>query len=707
MKRTFLFFLLLVSFARAANWYVDAAATGSGNGTSWANAWTTFAAITQASLAGGDTVYIKSGTYNEQYTITKSGASSSARITYLGSGPTKPVIQKGFYAINVDYIGVINIEFTQPVTTYLFSSIYCLGNSTLGNGCDGWLIQDNYIHDTAFGGIDQHNGTHNNNIIRCNRLSNIGGTSGGAGQGGTVVQISGNYNLAEYNIIDTSLDRFVVGGTSTGSIIRNNYYSGTNTTLYPNTSPYPFHTDGVQPYSGTNQVLYERNWDKDNRDSAVAGTPNGHAAILQINTGSADWAIVRFNVWIREAESGLLFKAFNSAYVYNLTGVAIGIDQTSNFNSCGAGWQTPQANLCDFRNNTWDFMPHSLAPTGIVSSNNNPTNFTTGTQHSYNTGTQGVLNPATGTANLGHVDPLFVDGTGVSGHDDYHLQNSSPLKTAGSAFAVAVGSGTTSTSLTVTAPKGFSDGWGIADADWIKIGSGAYVQISSVNTSTGVITLSAARSWSDTDAVIVKGMEDIGALPYSYAVPFTLNLDNTYLPAGAVTFTATIDHPEAVRKVEYLVDSMPVGTSYTAPYSVGYVADGNPHTVETRACKLYANISPTQSQIVVLTSAVAPVITLSPVSQTALEGTNVVFTATATGSPTPTWQWNKNASPIGGATSSTLTLTAITVGDAGSYTATATNASGSATSSAAVLTVTAVDPGTIVPETPIIIGVAP
>src|SRR5258708_12035348 len=71
----------------AATWYVDSAATGERNGTSWGNAWT---ALTQiAGAAAGDTVYISGGPSgsNRNYTVavggwTPSGGSSTSRITY-------------------------------------------------------------------------------------------------------------------------------------------------------------------------------------------------------------------------------------------------------------------------------------------------------------------------------------------------------------------------------------------------------------------------------------------------------------------------------------------------------------------------------------------------------------------------------------------------------------------------------------------------
>lgn len=49
--------------AQAAIRYVDSQATGSNNGTSWANAWTSISSATGAGVSAGDTVYISTGTY--------------------------------------------------------------------------------------------------------------------------------------------------------------------------------------------------------------------------------------------------------------------------------------------------------------------------------------------------------------------------------------------------------------------------------------------------------------------------------------------------------------------------------------------------------------------------------------------------------------------------------------------------------------------
>ena len=80
MKKTITSFIfgLIALHANAATWYIDNAATkGANNGTSWANAWTSFGSI-PASLSPGDIVYISGGTSGQTY--------SSEQFPHIGGG---------------------------------------------------------------------------------------------------------------------------------------------------------------------------------------------------------------------------------------------------------------------------------------------------------------------------------------------------------------------------------------------------------------------------------------------------------------------------------------------------------------------------------------------------------------------------------------------------------------------------------------------
>lgn len=64
---------LLTTFGQATNWYVrpSGATYGTGNGTSWTNAWSGFSSINYGSVACGDTIWVAGGTYNQSLSPNK------------------------------------------------------------------------------------------------------------------------------------------------------------------------------------------------------------------------------------------------------------------------------------------------------------------------------------------------------------------------------------------------------------------------------------------------------------------------------------------------------------------------------------------------------------------------------------------------------------------------------------------------------------
>lgn len=688
-----IYFACLVSNCLATTWYVDQTATGAGTGTSDANAWTTLAAINQSLLSPGDVVLVFPGTYDERLTVSTSGTSPSARITY--KGVRSPVIRGVHVQYDIsgtDYIAIIGFEITQPTVAYNYDAIYLAGEN-------GWLIQDNYIHDTYGSGVNYINGTTNsNNIIRHNVFSNISGTGTGIGNANNII-ILGNSNLVEYNTVLKGLDRSHAFGT--GNVVRNNYWGYTDTLLNPNTTVYPNHNDGLQSFQGTFpliQLLYERNYDTDNTDSV--GHTNAHGFLVQdqVGTNGFTWYILRFNMLIRVGGGAYELQNVSRTYVYNSTYIAIQNGSLTTFNTA-AGYTYPStyspatSDLADVRNTTWDYCPHCLDSHGIISSQYLPTNFTSAANHGFNSGANQVGLPAGASpANLAQTDPLFTNPT--NGVDDYTLQAGSPLIGAGAPITNAIGSASGSTSLTVVDAHRLFDGWGIADGDIIKIGSGSFVQISSINYGTGVVTLASPSSWNDGDPVFVKGSEDVGALPSSFATPFSItNTTPVSIPAGLATLSATVTNPDAVRKVEFLVDGIPVGVAYASPYMVSWTADGNQHEVEARAYNMWAS-----KTLSISSFNTGPVFSLQPSGQTPSPGSTVVLSASAAApsgvSYTPSYQWMQNGvalsdgAGISGSATATLTLAGVAATSDGNYTVVASDPTyGSNTSNVATITV--------------------
>ncbi|WP_211102049.1 discoidin domain-containing protein [Nitrospirillum pindoramense] len=92
-----------------------------------------------------------------------------------------------------------------------------------------------------------------------------------------------------------------------------------------------------------------------------------------------------------------------------------------------------------------------------------------------------------------------------------------------------------------------------------------------------------------------------------------------------------------------------------------------------------------------------PAIVAQPQPQTVIAGQNAAFSVTATGSPVLRYQWYRNGTAISGATASVYNTPVLTLADNGaSFTVVVTNTAGTVTSAAAVLTVGAANPPSIV-----------
>ena len=105
--------------------------------------------------------------------------------------------------------------------------------------------------------------------------------------------------------------------------------------------------------------------------------------------------------------------------------------------------------------------------------------------------------------------------------------------------------------------------------------------------------------------------------------------------------------------------------------------------------------SATSNAATMTVTAVAPVITTQPISQTVPSGQAVTFSAAASGNPNPTVQWQLSVSggsgwfDVAGLTSPSFTTGTLTAFENGwEVRAVFTNSGGSATSNAATLTVT-------------------
>ena len=583
-------FLILLAPIFAAPVYVSQAGNGAHNGTSLANAYSAAEFNTASNWSGGgnaidpgDVVYL-SGTFTTRLAIQGSGTSAAiaGRIT-LTSEPSTPATLVGINIAAFDYIAIIGLNFYQTSTANNYPMVAAAG--TVGSLLHGNVFDNSYVD-----AINFSSSGNNQNIIRKNHFDNIGAIGNGAagGNSGTsLISLVGNANLIEYNTSNKSMDRVRIFGT--GNVVWHNYWGPTDTTYYPSSSPYPIHTDGLQSYEGSLplvQILYAYNYDTDNRDTVGGATnsPNGHGFLVQDGgLNGFNWFVIRGNIMIREAETSMLFHNITDVFVFNNTIVNIGYDKTTEFNNAIVS-ELPGTTNADFRNNTFPYNQKMRDAGGIIY-NANWTNFTSAANHSYNpSGQQVVLPTGASPANLAQTAPQFTNGAGTPGNDDYTLTSGSPLRAASAPITLANGAGTSTTTLVVASAKRLFDGkaasgWPETDADWIKIGSGAYVQISSINYGTNTVTLSQARTFLNNDPVYILGTEDLGALPFGTTKPsgrYT-NVGNNY------TTTTAGD----VRMVIYSEDGIPQAPAFVAPYT--YTSNGGIVTVDIYAAYAAAN----------------------------------------------------------------------------------------------------------------------
>jgi hypothetical protein len=130
------------------------------------------------------------------------------------------------------------------------------------------------------------------------------------------------------------------------------------------------------------------------------------------------------------------------------------------------------------------------------------------------------------------------------------------------------------------------------------------------------------------------------------------------------------------------------GVEITNATSSGYtIARASPADAGLYSVEVYNPCGSCSSEAAMLTVAMKPVITQSPLDQTAGFGASAEFTVSAVGGPPLSYQWLFYGRPIWGASSSALHLTYVQPSQAGTYAVIVTNAFGTVTSSLATLTV--------------------
>lgn len=128
-------FCLLASSASAASHYIRAGATGSADGSSWANAWTTLGAAT---WTRGDTYYLAGGTYNETASVYIHPATSGTlAVAIKKANAADNAGDAGWDASYASTVATINGPIGNPYQVLDFANGYITIDGVTGSGTSG------------------------------------------------------------------------------------------------------------------------------------------------------------------------------------------------------------------------------------------------------------------------------------------------------------------------------------------------------------------------------------------------------------------------------------------------------------------------------------------------------------------------------------------------------------------------------------------
>lgn len=524
-----LFVASIVFFARhlsGADYYVDQNHISSSDANSGAatSPWRTIAKANQT-VAPGDTVYIKAGTYNDPIAPGRSGT-ASALITYRNWGSDRVTIAnatRGISLVGKSYVSVQGIQFYN-LDSFMWIENgshndigYCtfdqMRNAGQWSGSRIWYdSRYNRVHHCVFSKFGYF--TASDDIAA---ILDIGNENNGTDHS--------DYNLIEDNTM-LHAGHHVLGINSMRNVIRNNYFHNEN--WYNGYGDRVLYLNGDGASSGWNLI--------EGNKIAFAGTPpdNPVANGIQLSTKNN---IVRLNCLYGNTSAGLGMSV-TAAYwvspehnrIYNNTFFTNGWHSANGAEGrCGVG-------LAHYGGS------FTLVGNAIINNifHRNPTSIGT---YRVNLADQVIAGNWEQTADPRFVDILSPLNYTNASLPDFRLRADSPCIDRGvflTTIASASGSGRT---FQLADASYFIDGWGIVQGDLIQLqGSTRKVRITGINYATRTVTVDSDLAWSQRQGVALAyegAAPDIGAFEFGSS-PGT---DTNMPPSITLAFSPTVAFP--------------------------------------------------------------------------------------------------------------------------------------------------------------------
>lgn len=410
--KSILAFLVLAVSASATNHYIRAGASGSNNGSSWADAWTSFGAVT---WTRGDTYYVAGGTYNESnFVYIHPSAAGTSVVLIKKANAADNSGDAGWNSSYATDVATINGPAVNIFPVLDFANGYIQIDGVTGSGTSGHGIviynpssTDVVLLEAGDGYAVSHCEIRGAGYSSAEGYSGLQWTNGK----GTYIGYNWIHNVSINGVVFST-----VAGTSYsdyGLTFENNVVSETGGCTDPD-----LHGQGMQLGFNSEMafLLIRNNSFRNNVGSAMiaflgGGSANHHDIRIYNNlfylTDPATYAILSPGVIWGHVDSAKTNVSILNNTFYNLTGATVSGTIT---------FEHPSPTSTLLENNAWEGCRFNSTHVGITTQSNNGYYSNTGSVPS---GTTNQVNGSSSTftdasvSNFTLVDDGYAVGSGL------------------------------------------------------------------------------------------------------------------------------------------------------------------------------------------------------------------------------------------------------------------------------------------------------